>query len=256
MSDPALPEAFLTRPIAHRALHDAAKGRPENSRAAVEAAVNQNFGIEIDVQLTSDNQALVFHDYDLDRLTIARGHIRERSAADLATINLKNSAEGLPTLREILEIVAGKVALLIELKDQDGGLGPDVGPLEAAVASNLEDYQGPVAVMSFNPHSVSAMQTLLPNAPRGLVTDAFKSDNWPISEKRLNEVAQIPDYERVGASFISHNRRDLDMPRVAELKKAGATILCWTVRSSVEEAEAREIADNITFEGYLPGPAA
>lgn len=256
MTDPSLPAAFLTRPIAHRALHDAANGRPENSRSAVEAAVEKNFGIEIDVQLTADEQALVFHDYDLDRLTIASGHIRERNAADLATISLNNSAEGLPTLREILEIVAGRVPLLIELKDQDGALGQDVGPLEAAVAGDIENYEGPVAVMSFNPHSVSALQTLAPQVPRGLTTDAFRSGDWPVPAERLNEVAQILDYERVGASFISHNRRALDMPRVAELKRAGASILCWTVRSPMEEAEAREIADNITFEGYLPGPVA
>lgn len=256
MSDPALPAAFLTRPIAHRALHDAANGRPENSRAAVEAAVARNYGIEIDVQLTADNRALVFHDYDLGRMTVANGQIRERKATDLATISLNNSTEGLPTLPEILAIVAGKVPLLIELKDQDGALGPDVGPLEAAVANDLEGYEGPVAVMSFNPHSVSALQTLAPHIPRGLTTDGFRPGDWPVSEDRLNEVAQILDYERVGASFISHNRRHLNMPRVAELKRAGASILCWTVRSPKEEAEARVIADNITFEGYLPGPAA
>lgn len=248
-----LPSAFLTQPLAHRGLHDSADGRPENSRAAIEAAIRAGYGIEIDVQLTSDDRALVFHDYDLSRLTPAAGTIRDRTAADLGTIKLSGGNEGIPTLAEVLDIVAGKVPLLIEIKDQDGALGSDVGPLEAAVAMDVSNYNGPVALMSFNPHSVSALQTLAPQLPRGLVTDAFLPDNWPIAEARLAEVAQIEDYERVGACFISHNRRDLHMPRVAELKNSGAHILCWTVRSPSQEAQARKIADNITFEGYLPG---
>ncbi len=251
-----LPAAFLSRPIAHRALHDASQGRPENSRAAVEAAVAHDFGIEIDVQLTSDRKALAFHDYDLGRLTQANGRVRDRTAADLATIKLKDGNDGPPTLSDVLEIVDGKVPLLIELKDQDGALGENVGPLEAAVAEALEGYDGPVALMSFNPHSVSALQTLLPHLPRGLTTDRFQSKDWPVPKARLEELAAIPDYERVGSTFISHNRRDLAMPRVMELKKTGATILCWTVRSPEEEAQARKIADNVTFEGYLPASAA
>lgn len=243
----------MTTPIAHRALHDIEMGRPENSRAAIEAAIERGFGIEIDVQLTSDDQALVFHDYDLGRLTAATGRVRDRSAADLATITLSHSREGPPTLAEVLDIVNGQVPLLIELKDQDGALGDNVGPLEAAVATSLEDYKGPVAVMSFNPHSVSAMQTLLPQTPRGLTTDAFDTKNWPLPRDRLDELAGIPDYERVGACFISHNVDDLAAPRVAELKAAGVTILCWTVRSPEAEARARKIADNITFESYIPG---
>lgn len=247
---------FLTCPLAHRGLHDLSQGRAENSRAAVLAAVEHGYGIEIDVQLTSDGQALVFHDYDLSRLTGARGAIRERTAADLATITLSGTLEGLPSLKEILEIVGGRVPLLIELKDQDGALGPDVGRLEAAVARNLENYAGPVAVMSFNPHSVSAMQTLAPEVQRGLTTDEFSPEHWPIAPARLTELAGIPDYERVGACFISHNRASLSMGRVAELKQQGAAVLCWTVRSLEEETEARKIAQNVTFEGYLPVPHA
>lgn len=246
-----LPEEFVNTPIAHRALHSVADGRPENSLAAIHAAIDHGYGIEIDVQLTSDNKALVFHDYDLTRLTQAIGLVRRRTAADLATIALTGGKAGPPVLGEVLEVIDGQVPLLIELKDQDGALGENVGPLEAAVAKEIEGYQGPVAVMSFNPHSVSAMQTLAPSVPRGLVTDDFEPDVWRINEARANELNAISDYDRVGACFISHDCRDLSMPRVAELKGAGAHILCWTVTSPEVEAEARRIADNITFERYL-----
>jgi len=246
-----LPDDFLTRPIAHRGLHRVHDGRPENSRAAVLAAVELGYGVEIDLQLTADEKALVFHDYDLGRLTHAIGRVRDRKASDLASINLTGGDSGPPLLADVLDIVDGRVPLLIELKDQDGALGEDVGPLETAVARDLDGYGGPVAVMSFNPHSVSALQTLSPEIPRGLVTDFFKPSEWRIGEARAAELNAIADYERVGACFISHDRRDLSMPRVAELKASGAAILCWTVKSPEQEAEARKIADNITFERYL-----
>lgn len=244
---------FLTTPIAHRALHDLARGRPENSGSAVKAAVDAGFGIEIDVQLTADDRAVVFHDYELERLTGARGLVRERRAEDLHTVPLSGGGgAGIPELSEVLSMIAGRVPLLIEIKDQDGALGADVGALEAAVAEALDGYTGPVAVMSFNPHSMAAMQTLAPDVPRGLVTEAFQRIDWDVPTERLIALTNIVDYERVGAVFISHNKHDLHHPRVAELKSQGANVLTWTIRSSEEERKAREVAQNVTFEGYLP----
>lgn len=240
-------------PLAHRALHDVAKGRPENSRAAIRAAMDAGYGIEIDVQLTADDQALVFHDYGLQRLTDGHGRVRQFPRGELTSLTLRGGAEDIPDLTEVMSMVGGRVPVLIEVKDQDGALGDQVGALEQAVATAIADYAGPVAVMSFNPESVSALQTLLPDVPRGLTTDVFSPDDWDAPVDRLAHLAAIPDYDRVGASFISHARNDLTAPRVRELKAQGAAILCWTVRSPAEEAEARRIADNITFEGY-PAP--
>ncbi len=248
---PRLPAAFLGNPIAHRAYHDRAAGRPENSRGAIHAAVDRGYGIEIDIQPSSDGVAMVFHDDTLDRLTAAGGPVRGRSAAELGATRLRDAPDGIPTLAEVLSIVAGQVPLLIEIKDQDGANGPAVGPLEEAVVAALTGYAGPVAVMSFNPHSVAAMARLAPDLPRGLTTCGYDAEDWPaLSPARRTELAEIADYDRVGASFISHRARDLGAPRVAALKAAGAAILCWTVRSPEQEAQAREMADNITFEGY------
>lgn len=248
-----LPAAFLGHPIAHRALHDAALGRPENSRAALRAAVAAGYGIEIDVQLTADDKAVVFHDSWLSRLTAENGPVRLRSAAELARIPLRGSTECIPDLAEVCAIVGGAVPLLVEIKDQDGALGPDVGALEQAVAEALRGYDGPVAVMSFNPHSVAAMAELAPDLPRGLTTCAFDAQDWSlIPASRRDTLRMIPDYDRVGACFISHQWDDLDRPRVAELKAAGAAVLCWTITDPKAEAQARAVAQNITFEGYLP----
>lgn len=246
-----LPPAFLTRPIAHRAFHDRAKGRPENSRAAVRAAVEAGYGIEIDVQPSADGVAMVFHDEWLDRLTDETGPINQRSAGELAKIALKHGDEGIPTLSEVLEIIAGRVPLLIEIKDQDGQMGDNIGPLEEATARVLAGYTGPVAVMSFNPHSVAAMARLAPAIPRGLTTSAWDYADWaPVAPAVCDRLRDIPDYDRTGACFISHEAHDLARPRVAALKGQGATILCWTIRTPEEEAQARQIAQNVTFEGY------
>jgi len=248
---------FLSVPLAHRALHDVNDGRPENSRAAIRAAIAAGYGIEIDLQLSKDGQAMVFHDYMLDRLTHDRGRVRERTAAELGAVMLTGGDEGIPTFAEVLELVAGRVPLLVELKDQDGVMGDNLGPLEEASAAAVEGYDGPLAFMSFNPNSVARLAELARDVPRGIVTDAYDPEDWALlPEQTRAHLREIPDYDRVGACFISHGVKDLRRPRVAEIKASGAPILCWTVRSPEQEAEARKVADNITFEGYLAAKPA
>lgn len=246
----ALSEGFRVVPFAHRALHDITDGRPENSRAAIRAAIAAGYGIEIDVQLSGDGAAMVFHDYHLERLTDVQGAVQLHSADALRATALRGGDEGIPDLPEVLAVVAGQVPLLIELKDQDGAMGPRVGRLERAVAQALGGYGGPVALMSFNPHAVAVMQELCPDIPRGLTTSAYDPADWPLPAATCDALREIPDYDRVGASFISHEVGDLDRARVAALKQSGAWVCCWTVRDAQQEARAREIADSITFEGY------
>lgn len=252
-----LPPEFLGPPLAHRGLHDRTAGRVENSRAAFRAAIAAGCGIELDVQLSADGQAMVFHDRLLDRLTGAAGPVRARTAAELSHILLRDTEEGIPTLAEVLVLVAGRVALLVEIKDQHGAMGPTGGVLEAAVARDLASYAGPVAVMSFNPHAVEAFGHALPRVARGLTTSAFRAEDWPdLPAPTRARLRRIPDYRRLGAAFVSHEQGDLGRPRLAALKAKGAAILCWTIRSPAQEAAARRFADNVTFETYLPGGRA
>ena len=245
-----LPPEFLSRPIAHRGYHDLAARRPENALAAVDAAVDAGYGIEIDLQPSADGVAMVFHDDDLGRLTDAAGRIDWRTADELSALRLHGTDQRIPRLTEVLERVAGRVPLLIEIKDQDGAMGPAVGTLEEAALRDLDGYDGPLALMSFNPHSVSALGRLAPHLPRGLITSAYDPEDWPLPAATCERLRAIPDYDATGASFISHEAADLDRKRVAELKARGAAILCWTIRSPEAEAEARRVAQGITFEGY------
>lgn len=247
-----LPDSFLKLPIAHRALHDRARGRIENSPAAIRAAVEAGYAIEIDLQLSSDGVPMVFHDEELDRLTDQTGPLNARTAAELGRITLKDSTDTIPTLAQVLDLIAGKVPLLIEIKDQTLVMGETDGRLEAATAMVLQDYTGDVALMSFNPHSVAHMARLAPHLPRGITTSAYDPDDWaPLPVEVCDRLRPIPDFDATGSSFISHEGRDLARTRVAELKGQGAAILCWTIRSAADEALARKVADNVTFEGYM-----
>lgn len=247
-----LPPSFLERPITHRGLHDRSKGIAENSRDAFEAAINAGFPIECDLQLSMDEHPMVFHDYGLKRLTAETGPIRQRDVKTLQKTALLGSQNTIDTLPDILSLIAGRVPLLIEIKDQDGAMGPYIGTLEERTADALKDYKGDVAVMSFNPNSTRRMKQLMPEIPCGITTSAFDPDHWPLSKQRCEELRDIPDFEDCGASFISHEAADLDRPRVAELKEAGAKVLCWTIRSQREADAALKTAHNITFEGYMP----
>lgn len=246
-----LPASFLDRPIAHRGYHDLAAGRRENSLSAFAAAVRAGYGIEMDLQLSADGVPMVFHDDTLDRLTDQAGPVSARNAADLQALRLAGTTDTIPTLAQVLALVAGRVPLLIEIKDQTLTLSPTDGRLEAATAAVLAGYDGPVALMSFNPSCIAHMAWAAPTLPRGLTTDQFDPADWaPVPPETCDRLRPIPDYDATGSSFLSHGASDLASPRVAQLKAAGAAILCWTIRSTQAEAAARKIAANITFEGY------
>ena len=247
----SLPEVFVQIPLAHRGLHARAAGRIENSPAAVQAAAEAGYGVEVDVQLTADDEAVVFHDAELDRLTDATGPVRHRTLAELERIPLKDSTEGPRSLSHVLSILRGRVPALIELKDQSGAFGPEAETLAAAVAAAITGYSGPVAVMSFNPHTVQHLARLAPTVPRGLTTMDF-SGTEGLSPEHAEILTNIDTFGAVGASFISHDRRSLDLPSVIRLRDRGIPVLTWTVRSPKDAQEAAHRADNITFEGFVP----
>lgn len=247
----ALHPDLLRLPIAHRGLHG--PGVPENSLAAFRAAIEAGYGIELDVQHTAEGDPVVFHDYDLERMVGVEGFIADTPREEVARLRLGKTEEGIPTLAEVLRMVAGRAPLLIEVKDQDGRLGENIGDLQDRVAAMLRPYEGPVAVMSFNPETVAAFARASQKVAAGLVACAFGEDDWPMLEAEDRaRLGALADFDRSGAVFVSHDRRDIANPALAALKARGVPVLSWTVRSPEEEALARAVADNITFEGYRP----
>lgn len=247
-----LPPAFLTRPIAHRGYHNKAEGVIENSPSAFAAAIAAGYPIELDLQLSRDGVPMVFHDDTLERLTAETGAVRDRDAAELETFTLKGGTDRIPTLARVLEQVDGAVPLLIELKDQHGAMGETDGTLERAALDVLKSYEGQFALMSFNPSMVAKVAKLSPDTPRGIIGCAWRKIDEPhVPVDRRAELATIPGFKEIDADFLSHDHTDLDSPRVEQLKAQGVPILCWTIRSPEQERQARKIADNITFEGYV-----
>lgn len=195
---------------------------------------------------------MVFHDSTLDRMTDRSGRIADHTPEALGEIALHGGAE-IPTLARALAVIAGRVPLLVELKDQSGCFGPGPIQLEAACAPLLAGYDGPVAVISYNPHMIAALARLAPRVPRGLITRAFTPEDWPdVPLDQAHHLSRILDADRVGAALISHYHADLPSAEVARQRRAGRAVLCWTIRNPTEEATALGYADAITFEGYRP----
>jgi len=247
-----LDHTFYNTPIAHRGLHNVAEGFPENSLDAIKRALSFNYGVEIDVQISADKKAVVFHDYKLDRLTNKIGLIREKTFDELKSIFLLGSKNKIPLLSDVLNIIDGKQPVLIEIKDQDGQLGSNVGDLEKEVSKVLSTYNGPVAVMSFNPYSLKAYRSFGGLYPIGLVTEAFCEIEWPkISIQKLELLRELVYFDQIPCDFISHNFQNLDSHPVEKLRNRGVPILSWTIKSVDDEVKARKKAINITFEGYM-----
>jgi glycerophosphoryl diester phosphodiesterase len=228
--------ALGARPFAHRGLHGG--GRIENSRAAFAAAIEGGFGIELDVQLSGDGVAMVFHDYQLDRLTDAGGDVAALSAAGLAAIRLRGTDEPIPTLAEVLSLIAGRTTLLIEVKSPDRHVRALCGAVDAALAS----YLGPVGVMSFNPEVGRWFARHQPERLRGLVV----TENG--KHGRLGRIKRNLSLWRARPDFLAYDIRDLPSDVAALARFGGTPVYTWTVRTDEDRARAAVHADQIIFE--------
>lgn len=230
---------LIKKPIAHRGFHNRDTGVHENSMSAFVAAMDAGFAIECDIQITSDRKVVVFHDSDLGRLTAEKGAVRHRTAADLAKISIRNSTDTIRCLDEYLEMAAGKTPLLLELK---GVMGEDNG-LVRAVAKSLANYQGQVAVMTFNHWLLRQLDKYITDRPMGLT--ALGDDGF--YDFHMNIAAET------NVDFVSYKISDLPCRFVADIKnKHHIPIITWTVRSPEDRAVAAAHADQVTFEGYDP----
>jgi glycerophosphoryl diester phosphodiesterase len=244
--------AWLTaRPIAHRGLHDAAAGTVENTAGAFAAAVATNYGIECDLQVSADGEAMVHHDDALGRLTEGSGHLAEMSAAMLKAVRFKASGDRMLTLSELCELIAGRVTLLLELKSRFDG---DTRLAQRAGAV-LRDYAGPVAAMSFDPDALAALREFAPSLTRGVVAQRhYPQAEWPaLPRRRAFVMAHLLRWPRTRPAFVAYAVRDL--PAAAPLiarSVFGVPLLTWTVRSEDDRQRAERYADQMIFEGWRP----
>lgn len=236
-----------TTPVAHRGLHDLARGVPENSLAAAKAAIDKGYAIELDLQLSADGIAMVFHDKKLKRLTGERGSIDRISAAALSRLHILGTKERVPTFREFLDLVDGRVPLLIELKD----FAPRVGALEGATMRELQGYGGEFAVQSFNPASVEWFKVHAPRVPRGQLREKLiRAKAWNLGQRLRFHRGVRKD--RGEPHFEGWNVNHVGALEARRARAAGRDLLCWTVRTEAARRKARGLGANLIFETVAP----
>ncbi len=232
-------------PIAHRGLHDATRGRPENSLAAFEAAAEAGYPVEFDVRLTSDGVVVVFHDDNLLRMTGCKREVGACSLGELAGLGLGGTGERIPTLTEALDLVDGRVPLFIELKNYAAP-----GPLEEAAAAELQAYRGRWAVGSFNPMSLGWFKEHVPDVHRGQISGSLAD-----SDLHGDLKAALSNLAMNGLSephFVGYELDALPHPAVTAAREGGLPIVAYTVRTDADRRKAADVADNFIFEGIRP----
>jgi len=243
---------LAAEPIAHRGLHDAASGRMENSLSAFAAAVARGFAVEMDLRLSADEQAMVFHDDSLARLTGAAGRIGAMPVASLFALRLGKSTDHIPSLNEVLDLIGGRVPVYLELKSEDRS---GDAALAEAVTVALKHYGGPAAVMSFSPDILRQLQKGIESRPIGLISYRY-NDEWArdhLSHRQRFARRHLLTAASVGVDFIAYDVRAL--PAVAPLAARwalGLPLLAWTVRTPEQRAAAKRWADQMIFEGFDP----
>ena len=240
------------RPIAHRGLHDAKAGRIENTLSAFDAAARAGFAMEMDVHLSADGVVYVFHDDHLDRLTAGRGPVAGRTMAELQAIPMIGTDDRIPTLRQVLDLVAGRIGLVVEIKSYFAERQRD---LVAATARALAGYGGPVVVESFDPRQIQDLAEIAPDLPRGIVADdAASADDY--NHYRFvdrDELAGLGHRDWSKFQFVSYwvkllgndvSRRVRDDWRLP--------LTAWTIRTPDDRRTAAEFGAGPVFEGFDP----
>ncbi|MFC7053015.1 glycerophosphodiester phosphodiesterase family protein [Hansschlegelia quercus] len=242
---------LFARPIAHRGLHDRAAGIIENTPTAVSRAIDAGYGVEIDVRETADGGMVVIHDAVLDRLSAETGRIAVKTVAELRRIPIAHSGDLLWTLEDCLDLVGGRVPLVVEIKS------PRKQGVEHArrVAERVAERSAQVALKSFNPRAVRVAKLYAPAIPCGLVGHEIKLD--PAAGKprgargrALAKALRSPRIDEI--DFLSWDIEDIDRPEVAVARASGKPVMCWTVKSPADRTRALVHADQIVFEGFLP----
>lgn len=231
-------EALIRRPIAHRGLHDGNVAVWENTLSAFEAATGRGFAIECDLQYAADAVPVVFHDDDMERLCRIKGDVRARSAAELGLLSVGGTRDKVPSLARLLSLVRGRVPLVLELKGREG----DDEGFASAVLDLVEDYDGPLALMSFDHWLLADLRELGSGRPIGLTAEGVKPEDFAAHEKAMS----------LGLDFISYNIMHLPNDYITLQRSKGLPVITWTVRNREQQAHSAAHAEQITFEGFDP----
>lgn len=239
---------FLHRDYAHRGLFSASDNIPENSLAAFDRAIQYGFAIELDVQLTKDKEAVVFHDDSLKRMCGTDAKIWQKTAAELRHLTLQGTDHRIPLFSEVLEKVNGQVPLLIELKL------PTKSTLLCVVVNELlRKYKGPYCIQSFSPFALNWYREHHPVVIRGQLSDHFKKHE--ASPRLLLFMAENLLFNWYGKpDFISYNYRYAKKCLPLQLLKGlfQTPVFAWTIRSANAYQQCKNQYDALIFDSFIP----
>jgi glycerophosphoryl diester phosphodiesterase len=245
------PDWLTARPVAHRGLHDRARGIVENMPSAALAAIDGNFAIECDIQLTGDGEAMVHHDDALGRLTEGSGALLGLTATALKEVRFKDTSERMMSLADLCILVRGRVPIIVEVKSHFDG----DRRLVQRMADVLTSYSGPVAGMSFDPDQVVALRQMLRELPRGIVAQRHYTEaDWPeATPAQRDGMRHLKHSLRTQPHFVAYWVNDLPAPAPWIARHIfGLPLLTWTVRTAEQRARAGRYADQMIFEGFQP----
>ncbi len=245
------PQWLTARPVAHRGLHDRARGIVENMPGAALAAIAGNFAIECDIQLTADGDAMVHHDDTLGRLTEGSGALLGLTSTALKEVRFKDTSERMMSLADLCILVRGRVPILIEVKSHFDG----DRKLVRRMAEVLRSYAGPAAAMSFDPDQVIAIRDMIPELPRGIVAQSvYTADDWPeATSAQRDGMRHLKHAWHTRPHFVAYGVNDLPAPAPWIARRIfGLPLLTWTVRTQEQRARAARYADQMIFEGFRP----
>lgn len=243
-----VPGWLLDRPIAHRGLHDRAAGRPENSLAAFQAAVDAGYPVELDVRLAGDGKVMVFHDENLDRLTPLSGPFSGYDSETLSRTALADTDQCIPTLAQVLEVIDNRVGIAVEVKSFHGG----VGPCEEATLAAMRTYDGDWIVQSFNPFCLAWFQRHGPEVIRGQLSGPLEKWKLPWARLRCRESRRFRMQWLSRPDFLCHDCASLPDLDTDRLKARGYPLTSYTVRDQATCDRLAGYVDNVIFEGFTP----
>jgi glycerophosphoryl diester phosphodiesterase len=245
------PDWLTARPVAHRGLHDAARGVIENMPAAARAAMAGNFAIECDIQLSADGEAMVHHDHELGRLSEGSGPLVGKTMTELKALKFKATDEQMMTLGDLCAMVAGRVPLVVEVKSHFDG----DRRLVRRMAEVLSSYSGPVVGMSFDPDQVDALREIMPKLIRGIVAQRSYDDGYweKLTQEQRDTMLHLKHGFRTQPHFVAYSVQQLPaLPPWIARHVFGCPLLAWTVRTPEQRATAARHADQMIFEGFTP----
>ena len=211
------------RIIAHRGYHDISKNIPENSIASYKRAIEFGYAIEIDLHLLKDGNIVSMHDDYLERMTGNSKKLVDCTYDEIKDLKLLETEEHIPLLKEILDLVNGRVPLLIEYKYDN-----KVGLLEEKSMELLKNYKGEYAIQSFNPKSVKWFKDNYKDIPRGQLASSFANEKMCFIKKLILKNVLLFSYNK--PDFVSYAIKDLPNSRIEKLRKKGICIFGWTIR--------------------------